>query len=108
MRATGAALFAILYTIFGSGLGPPTVGWLSDHFAQSVFSGGDYLAQCRGGKAALLAAKSLGDPCAIAATHGIKTALMCAVCVLFVGSICFLIASRTLRQDFYVADEQKG
>jgi MFS family permease len=108
MRATGAALFAILYTIFGSGLGPVTVGWLSDRFAQSVFANGDYLAQCRGGKAALLAAKSLGDPCAVAATHGIKTALMVAVCILFVASICFLIASRTLRDDFYVVGKEKA
>jgi len=107
MRATGAALFAILFTIFGSGFGPPAIGWLSDHFAQSVFTGGDYLAQCRGGKAALLAAKSLGDPCAVAATFGIRTALMGAVCILFVASICFVIASRTLRDDFYVAGEER-
>ncbi|CAN5485567.1 MFS transporter [soil metagenome] len=108
MRATGAALFAILYTIFGSGFGPAVVGWLSDHFAQTVFTGGDYLAQCRGGKAALLAAKSLGEPCAVAATYGIKHALMAAVCVLFVASLCFVLASRTLRADFYVAGEDQG
>ncbi|GAA0319656.1 MFS transporter [Sphingomonas oligophenolica] len=107
MRATGAALFAILYTIFGSGFGPATVGWLSDHFAQSAFAGGNYLAQCRGGKAALLAAKSLGDPCAVAATYGIRSALMSAVCILFAASICFLFASRTLRKDFYIVGEER-
>ena len=108
MRATGAALFAILFTIFGSGLGPPAVGWMSDHFAGSVFTGGDYLAVCRGGKAALAAAKSATDPCAVAATYGIRLALMAAVCTFFLASICFLIASRTLRRDFYVVGEAKA
>ncbi|WP_052508053.1 spinster family MFS transporter [Sphingomonas hengshuiensis] len=108
MRATGAALFAILYTIFGSGLGPTAVGWLSDHFASGVFTGGDYLAQCHGGKAAIAAAKGALDPCAIAATHGIKTALMAAVCIFFAASLCYLIAARTLREDFYIVGEEKA
>lgn len=109
MRATGAALFAILYTIFGSGMGPVAVGWMSDRFAGSVFAGGNYLEQCHGGgKAALAAARSLVDPCAVAATYGIKSALMAAVCVFFIASICFVIASRTLREDFYVVGEERA
>ena len=108
MRATGAALFAILYTIFGSGFGPAAVGWMSDRFAGSVFEGGDYLAACRGAKAALAAARTASDPCAVAATYGIKSALMAAVCVFFLASLCFLAASRTLRDDFFVADEKLG
>lgn len=109
MRATGAALFAILYTIFGSGMGPVAVGWLSDHYASGVFTGGDYLAQCRGGgKAALAGARDVLDPCAVAATYGIKSALMTAVCVFFAASLCYLIASRTLRSDFYVVGEEKA
>lgn len=108
MRATGAALFAILYTIFGSGMGPTAVGWLSDHFASGVFTGGDYLAQCHGGRAALAAAKGPLDPCALAATHGIKTALMTAVCVFFAASVFYLFAARTLREDFYVVGEEKA
>jgi len=72
-----------------------------------VFTGGEYLAQCHGGKAALAAA-SLADPCAVAATYGIRSALMAAVCVFFIASICFLIASRTLREDFYVVGEERG
>jgi predicted MFS family arabinose efflux permease len=106
MRATGAALFAILYTIFGSGFGPAAVGWMSDRFAGSVFEGGDYLAACRGAKAALAAAQTASDPCALAATYGIKSALMAAVCVFFLASMCFLVASRTLREDFFVANEK--
>lgn len=106
MRATGAALFAILYTIFGSGLGPVCVGWLSDHYASGVYTGGDYLQLCHGGKAALAAAKTALDPCATAAIYGIKSALMTAVCILFVASICFLLASRTMRADFYVPERE--
>jgi MFS family permease len=105
MRATGAALFAILYTIFGYGLGPTAVGWLSDRFAGSVFAGGDYLSVCHGAKASLGRAADALDPCAVAAAHGVKIALMSAVSVFFVAALCFLLASRWLQRDFYAPDE---
>ncbi len=107
MRATGVALFSILYTIFGYGLGPTFVGWLSDRFAGQSYTGaGDYLAQCHGTKAALSAHASLPDPCATAATYGVQSALMTSVCVFFVAALCFLLASRSLRQDYYVVGEE--
>ena len=106
MRATGAALFAILYTIFGSGLGPTAVGWLSDHFAATSFTGDDYIATCHGAKAVLGQGSDALAPCAVAAAYGIKTALMSAVSVFFVAALLFLLASRKLEQDFYVASEE--
>ena len=108
MRATGAALFSILYTIFGYGLGPTFVGWLSDRFASGAYAGGNYLTACHDrAKAAIASATANFDPCAAAAAYGIKSALMSAVLVFFVAAACFLIASRTLRDDFYEAENQQ-
>jgi len=104
MRATGAALFAILYTIFGSGLGPTTVGWLSDRFAAADYAAGNYLLACHGSSAALRRAVSATDACAIAATHGVRSALMVAVSVLFVASLLYLLAAGSLRRDYYRVD----
>ena len=103
MRATGAALFGMLYTIIGSGLGPPFVGWMSDRFAGMRFAG-SYLAQCPGGRAVAGAAPGVDRACAEAAAEGLKLALMTSVGVFFVAGACFLIAARSIRGDYYVAD----
>ena len=102
MRATGAALFGMLYTIIGSGLGPPFVGWMSDRFAAARFSG-SYLAQCPGGRAALGAAAGIDQACAAAAADGLKLALMASVGIFFLAGVCYLIAARTIRSDYYHA-----
>jgi predicted MFS family arabinose efflux permease len=104
MRATGAALFGMLYTIIGSGLGPPFVGWMSDGYAGIRFAGTSYLAQCPGGRAAPGAVPRLENLCAAAAAEGLKLALMTAVGVFFVAGACYLLAARTIRRDFNVAD----
>ncbi|MXO66594.1 spinster family MFS transporter [Altericroceibacterium endophyticum] len=106
MRATGVALFSILYTIFGYGLGPTFVGWLSDYYAKISFQG-DFAAQCHGPKAAMAASQLLGpDPCAIAAAYGVKSALMSAVGIFFVAALCFLLASRTMDKDYYMPGDE--
>jgi predicted MFS family arabinose efflux permease len=104
MRATGAALFGMLYTIIGSGLGPPFVGWMSDRYAGARFSGSSYLVQCPGGRAALGAAPGMDNACAAAAAEGLKLALMTSVGVFFIAGTCYLIAARTIRRDYYVAE----
>ena len=48
MRATGAALYTMLYTMIGAGLGPTFVGFVSDRLAARAFAG-DYAAACPGG-----------------------------------------------------------
>ena len=105
MRATGAALFAILYTIFGYGFGPTTVGWLSDRFAAADFAAGNYRIACHGSAAALRRAASASDACAIAAMHGVRSALMVAVSILFVAGLLYLFAATSLHRDYYRSDE---
>jgi hypothetical protein len=104
MRATGAAVFGMLYTLVGYGGGPTFVGWMSDRVAAASFPAGDYLARCQGVKTALRASGGLDQACAAAAATGVKSALMSAVCVFFVAAAMFLLAARTLRRDYYVAE----
>jgi predicted MFS family arabinose efflux permease len=92
MRATGAAVFAMLYTLIGAGLGPAFVGFMSDHLAERAFPGGHYLQQCPAGPHPTAA-------CLDASIQGIRGALMVAVCLLFLASLCYFVAARRLRED---------
>ncbi|MBO9581453.1 MAG: MFS transporter [Sphingobium sp.] len=104
MRATGAAVFGMLYTLVGYGGGPTFVGWMSDRFAASAFQGGDYLTQCQATAHGARVVDALHQACAAAAAAGVRSALMSAVCVFFVAGTMFLFAARTLRRDFYSAE----
>ena len=97
MRATGAALYMMLYTMIGAGLGPTFVGFVSDRLAARAFAG-DYAAACPPGSASALA-----PACAAASAAGVQQALMVAVCVFFLSALLFLLAARTLRDDLYDA-----
>ena len=101
MRATGMALFTVFYTL-GSGIGPPIVGFLSDRFAQKAFGAQNFIATCPGGVAPKGSAQTLVDTCASASALGIQQAMSIIVCSAFIGSICYFMASRTLREDLYV------
>ncbi len=103
MRATGVALFTTLYTAIGAGLGPTFVGLMSDHFTQSVFAEGNFKILCPGGVAPAGSPEALVQACANASAIGVQQALTAAVCVFFLAALSFYMASRTLRQDLYVA-----
>ena len=102
MRATGMALWSVFYTLVGSGVGPPIVGFLSDRFAQKAFGAQDFVATCPGGIAPKGSAQSLVDACASASAVGIQQAMSIIVCSAFIASLCYFMASRTLREDLYV------
>ena len=101
MRATGIALFTTLYTLFGAGLGPTFVGFLSDVLTQRAFGSQNFIESCPGGVAPTGSAQSLIEACANASAHGIQQAMTAAVCVCFVAGASYLMASRTLREDLY-------
>jgi MFS family permease len=102
MRATGMALFSVFYTLVGSGVGPPIVGFLSDRFAQQAFGTQSFVATCPGGVAPKGSAQALLDACANASAVGIKQAMTVIVCSAFIASLCYFMASRTLKEDLYV------
>lgn len=97
MRATGAAVFTIFYTVFGAGLGPTFVGWMSDRIAAASFPAGAYITSCSRGHAA----PDLAAVCMRASAEGVRGALTIAVCILFVSGCLYLLGSRYLRQDQY-------
>lgn len=106
MRATGAAIFAMLYTIFGYGLGPTFIGFVSDRMAAIAY-GGNFATDCPGGLAVNLDDQVLVTACQAATSAGIQHALMVAVCVFFIAGFLYYLASRTLREDFYDAGGEK-
>ena len=103
MRASGIAVFSTFYTLVGAGFGPPIVGFLSDRFAQRAFGEVSFVASCPGGVAPPGSSQSAVDACANASAIGIQQALTVAVCAAFVACLCYFLASRTLRDDLYVA-----
>jgi MFS family permease len=102
MRASGIAVFSTFYTLMGAGLGPPIVGFLSDRFAQSAFGERNFVATCPGSVAPKGSPQALIDACANASAVGIRQALTVVVCSAFIASLCYFMASRTLKQDLYV------
>ena len=82
----------------------PMMGYfwkLSDRFASATFTHGDYLTQCPGGRAIIDSLQSVQRACADAAALGIRRALLASICIFFGSGICYLFASRTLREELY-------
>jgi len=104
MRATGAMTFTLLNTIFGAGLAPPIVGWISDRMAARAFAHGDFMTSCPHGFAAPGASPSLVEMCAAASAAGIQKALMIAVCAGFVAAAAYFAAAPKLRQELQQTD----
>lgn len=95
MRASAAAFVLLLMNIFGQGLGPTLIGFLSDTFAKRLFVQGDYVAICRahGAHAAASAA------CGHASATGLTWAMMAFCVFLAWGSLHYVLASRTIARD---------
>lgn len=103
MRATGVALFTTLYTAIGAGLGPTFVGFMSDRFAQRAFGAESFKATCPGGIAPAGSPEALMQACKNASATGVQEALTAAVCVFLLAAVSYFMASRTFRQDLYIA-----
>jgi MFS family permease len=104
MRATGAMMFTLLNTVFGSGLAPPTLGWISDRMAARAFSSGDFAAACPHGFAPSGTSAQLTETCAAASATGVQQALMITVCAGFLAAAAYFASSFTLRRALHDAD----
>lgn len=107
MRATSAAISALVGGLLGAGLGPTILGILSDHFARTLYAAGDFMTRCPGGRAPG-GPGSAGDmACLSASTGGLRYALI-SVLVMFVwAAIHYLLASRHLKDDLYRGDDTR-
>ncbi len=89
MRASGVALYTLLYTLLGSGLGPVFVGGVSD-IAASRFYAGDYSVDCPHGLPLADASAAIASACRAASANGLQTALSIAVTIFFAAAFCFM------------------
>jgi hypothetical protein len=95
MRASAAAIFAMLYALVGTGVGPTFVGFASDALATRQFGSVHYAELCRPGQ---IATEWVGL-CASAARSGLANALSICVLAYGVAAVFYLAATRTLRVD---------
>lgn len=95
MRATAAAVVAIMTNLVGAGIAPLIVGALSDHFAGQAL-GGRFKTLCAGAKAAETAA---AGACGQASAHGLQWAFIVFALVYLWAALHFAIAARTIRKD---------
>jgi len=102
MRAMATAIVWTVLGLIGAGLGPTFMGMASDFFATRAYSG-NFIHSCPGGHAPEGAAAALDVACRTASTHGLRMALICGTLFFLWAALHFLLASRTIKQDLYVA-----
>ncbi len=95
-RAMAIAVYTLVSSILGGGLGPILVGWLSDRFAAAAFAGGSYAVHCAGGIAAGSAQAAYDAACRAAAAAGLNQALLCCALIFAWGAFHFLAAARAM------------
>jgi MFS family permease len=95
MRSSAAAVFAMLYALAGTGIGPTFVGFVSDRIATSALGQAAYVEVCRPGATAA----EMASACAAAARTGLIGALTLCVLTYAVAAVFYALASRTLRTD---------
>lgn len=109
MRASAAALFGLVFTTAGPGMGPLLLGLLSDAFAQRAFPLGEFATLCRGGVAATGAAPELANACLAASTSGLGQAFLTELTLCFCASgLLFLLSAWRVRQDVYHGETSEG
>jgi MFS family permease len=104
MRATGAAMFTMLNTVFGAGTAPVFVGWASDGLAARAFEG-SYTLACPKGLPPRDGAAEIIEACKAASATGVQQALIIAVCAAFFACLCFVLAAGTLKNSMYEAKQ---
>jgi MFS transporter, Spinster family, sphingosine-1-phosphate transporter len=98
-RATAVALMLFVLNMVGLGLGPFTVGALSDiltaqHFAQTAPAGIEFASFCAKG-----ATTAKDAACTIAQAHGLQQSLAWHSVLGILVVVFFLLARKTLRED---------
>jgi len=99
MRASAAAVYAMLYSLIGLSLGPTFVGFVSDRFASADFKLGSFREMCPGGVAPHGAAHGLVAACQHATSEGLRNALTVSSLIFLWAAIHYVLAARTLRHD---------
>jgi predicted MFS family arabinose efflux permease len=101
-RATAIAIMLLIINIFGYGLGPLTIGYLSDLFASGQLDGtGLALSICKGTDAQLL--QTIGETklalCRDATAQGLRDAIKAVALVFVLAGMFYLLTSRFMDKD---------
>ncbi|MDX9873459.1 MAG: MFS transporter [Spongiibacteraceae bacterium] len=99
MRASASAILLFMMNIIGMGVGPLFLGFISDVYAASAFSLGDYAQLCPGGVAAPDSAAGIGAACAQASTLGLKWAAVTCSLAFVAASLTYFAVARSVRHD---------
>jgi hypothetical protein len=99
MRASSTFVFNFILGLVGIGFGPTLVGILSDVFASSAFSLGDFVTSCPRGRPLTGALNTHLQACADASATGLRHALMLMSLTFIWASVHYYLAARTLRHD---------
>ncbi|MET0271786.1 MAG: MFS transporter [Phenylobacterium sp.] len=110
MRATAVAVLLFVVNLIALGFGPPFCGWCIDQFARMAFTAqgmtGDFLAVCKGGKAAAGAAPELARACAAATAEGTRSGIVSNLFIYAWAGVHYLLAAITLPKDMARARAQ--
>lgn len=101
MRATASAFVFLVMNLVGQGLGPTTIGFLSDRFAARLFTQGRFHLVCslKGAHAAAPALPGqLAAACHEASANGIRYAMLAVSVVLVWSAAHYLLAARHVRR----------
>ena len=98
MRASSMFVFNFVLGLVGIGFGPTLVGLVSDWFARSAFTAGDY-SLCPKGRPPTGALDGFMQSCAGAQATGLRHALMAMSLTCIWAGIHYWLASRSLRRD---------
>lgn len=98
MRARATAMLLVVMSLFGLGLGPLFVGWLSDVAAHGLYAGaGTYASECPAGVPGHGAPPVAAAACTAASFAGLKLSLTLAVSLYTLSGILLWLANRSLR-----------
>ncbi len=92
MRTTASALLLLVITLFGLGMGPLAMGFVSDQLAAYSFGTAAFEATCRAGA-------SVDPGCRAASAYGLRTALAACSVIFAWSALHFFLAARTLREE---------
>jgi MFS family permease len=104
-RATAVALFTLVGSLIGMGLGPIASGLASDLIAARHFEFGDFVSMCPGGRAAAGASSEVAQACLAASASGLKAALRLSPLPLILAAMLYLYAAGALQRDVVVRAE---
>lgn len=97
-RATAIAIMLFIVNLIGYGLGPLTLGFLSDLFATQSLAAADIaMSTCKADPASL--AEAIKASCAAASADGLRSAIKLIGLILGLAGIAYLLTTRTLQRD---------